>query len=69
MSLEGITDVFLVWLKDNMLHFQVKPQIISTHHESVRMNFLSIPNDLSAELYSLSTQNYMGVRVIAERNV
>ena len=68
MSLEGITDVFLVWLEDNMSHFQVKPQIISTHHESVRMNFLSIPNELSAELYLLSTQNYIGIRVIAERN-
>ncbi len=55
MSLEAIIDVFLVWLEDNMSHFQVKPQIISTHHENVKMNFLSIPNDLSAELYSLST--------------
>jgi hypothetical protein len=68
MCFEGITDVFLVWLEDNISNFQVKPQIISTHHESVRMNFLSIPNELSAELYLLSTQNHMGIRVIAERN-
>lgn len=32
------------------------------------MNFLSIPNELSAELYLLSTLNHMGIRVIAEHN-
>jgi hypothetical protein len=68
MRLDGITDVFLVWLEENRSNFQVKPKIISTNHKGVRMNFLSIPNELSAELYYMSTQNYMGIRVTAERN-
>jgi hypothetical protein len=68
MRLDAITDVFLVWLEENRSNFQVKPKIISTNHKGVRMNFLSIPNELSAELYYMSTQNYMGIRVTAERN-
>ena len=68
MNIERITDVFLVWLEENISNFQVKPKIISTNHEAVRMNFLSIPNELSAELYCMSTQNYMGIRVTVERD-
>lgn len=68
MNLSELSCVFLTWFEANRTRFLLEPQIISHHCKGVEMIFPAIPNVLSADLYLESDQNYMGIRVTAQRN-
>lgn len=67
MNIKSIIPCFCKWLNENKERFLIKPEITHINENNVELIFSAIPDILTAELY-LQGNNYMGIRIAAEKN-
>lgn len=67
MNIKSVIPCFCKWHAENQERFLIKPEITNINENNVEMIFPAIPDILTAELY-LQSNDYMGIRIAAERN-